>query len=68
MSERVEVHRVSLWQAYKQGVGVGLGILTVYVLALLLLGVFVTQALSSSGGGQEAPSERRTVSCSTSWV
>lgn len=76
MSEKVEVvqNRVSLWQAYKQGVGVGLGILTVYALALLLLGVLATRALSapsteteSNQASTETESNQGGKACST-WV
>jgi hypothetical protein len=69
MGEKVEVvqNRVSLWQAYKQGVGVGLGVLTVYVLALALLAVLATKALTPSDlAPQPEPKEGRT--CSNSWV
>jgi uncharacterized membrane protein YhiD involved in acid resistance len=48
MDENVEVvqNRVSLWQSYKQGVGVALGILTIYVLALALLAFLASKALT----------------------
>lgn len=67
MGEKVEVvqNRVSLWQAYKQGVGVGLGVLTVYVLALALLAFLATEALTPKKG-QPEPKEGMT--CSNSWV
>ncbi|VCU53808.1 hypothetical protein TTHN1_01594 [Thermus thermophilus] len=71
MGEKVEVvqNRVSLWQAYKQGVGVGLGILTVYALALLLLGFLASRALASApSGGNEPPKNEGGKACSTSWV
>jgi hypothetical protein len=68
MGEKVEVvNRVSLWQAYKQGVGVGLGVLTVYVLALALLAFLATKVLTPSDlAPQPEPKEGRT--CSNSWV
>lgn len=57
----------NLWQAYKQGVGVGLGVLTVYILALALLAFLATKALTPSDlAPQPEPKEGRT--CSNSWV
>ncbi len=69
MGEKVEVvqNRVSLWEAYKQGLGVGLGVLTVYILALALLAFLATKALTPKEG-QPQPEPKGGQTCSNSWV
>lgn len=58
----------TFWQSYKQGLGVGLGLLTIYLAALILIGAFVVRpALENLGNpGQSAP--KGGGACSTSWV
>lgn len=63
-----------MWQAYKQGIGVGLGLLTVYALALLLLAMLVRQgvvgagqSVAEAGGTAQSPQEGGP-KCSTSWA
>jgi cytochrome c biogenesis protein CcdA len=69
MDENVEVvqNKVSLWQSYKQGVGVALGILTIYVLALALLAFLASKALTQNGA-QPQPKPKEYHTCSNSWV
>lgn len=58
----------TFWQSYKQGLGVGLGLLTIYLLALILIGAFLVRpALENlNAPGQSAP--KGGAACSTSWV
>ncbi|ACV05053.1 hypothetical protein [Thermus phage P23-77] len=57
----------TFWQSYRQGLAVGLGLLTVYLLVVILLGAFVVRpALENLGqAGQSGPGG---AACSTSWV
>jgi cytochrome c biogenesis protein CcdA len=71
MDENVEVvqNRVSLWQSYKQGVGVALGILTIYVLALALLAFLASKALTQKGSQPHPEHNKKEVpKCSNSWA
>jgi len=69
VEKNVEVvtNRVSLWEAYKQGIGVALGILTVYILAIALLALLAARALTSSGPTPQ-PTPEGGSQCSSSWV
>ncbi len=58
----------TFWQSYKQGLGVGLGLLTIYLLALILIGAFVVRpALENLGAPSQSP-PKGGGACSTSWV
>jgi len=55
----------TFWESYRNGVGLALGLATVYLLVLALLGWLVSKQL-------EAPTPRKpketNPSCSTSWL
>jgi len=57
----------TFWQSYRQGLALGLGLLTVYLLVVILLGAFVVRpALENlNQDGQSSPGG---TTCSTSWV
>ncbi len=58
----------TFWQSYKQGLGVGLGLLTIYLVALILIGAFVVRpALENLGAPSQSP-PKGGGACSTSWV
>lgn len=58
----------TFWQSYKQGLGVGLGLLTIYLLALILIGALVVRpALENLGTPSQSP-PKGGGACSTSWV
>lgn len=56
------------WQSYKQGLGIGLGLLTVYLLAIILIGALVVRpALEKLPSPPQAvPQGGKT--CFSSWV
>ncbi len=57
----------SFWQSYKQGVGIALGVATVYLLLVALVGAFVVRpALENLGKGGQPGQGGGT--CSTSWA
>lgn len=59
----------TFWHSYKQGLGVGLGLLTVYLLVVILVGLFVVRpALESVRQDQQTPSQGGGGSCSISWA
>lgn len=58
----------TFWQSYKQGLGVGLGLLAIYLIALILIGAFVVRsALENLGAPSQSP-PKGGGACSTSWV
>ncbi|GAA6746791.1 hypothetical protein [Thermus brockianus] len=58
----------SFWQSYKQGVGIALGVATVYLILVALLGAFVVRpALENLGKGGQAGGQGG-AACSTSWA
>jgi hypothetical protein len=57
---------INLWQAYKQGVGVGLGLLTVYALAILVLAWLVGQGIKKAPTSPSEPEGG--TRCSASWA
>lgn len=54
------------WQSYRNGVGLALGIATVYVLLLALLGWLINKNKNTETA--PAPEPTKGTSCSTSWA
>lgn len=54
----------TFWQSYRNGVGLALGIATVYVLLLALLGWLINKNMETA----PAPEPTKGTSCSTSWA
>lgn len=52
----------TFWESYRNGVGLALGLATVYVLILALLGWLVSKQLETPTKPKEGPA------CSTSWA
>ncbi len=58
----------TFWQSYKQGLGVGLGLLTIYLIALILIGAFVVRSALENLGAPSQSLPKGGGACSTSWV
>lgn len=54
----------TFWQSYRNGVGLALGIATVYVLLLALLGWLINKNMEAA----PAPEPTKGPACSTSWA
>jgi hypothetical protein len=62
----VEIDTPTFWQSYRNGVGLALGIATVYVLILALLGWLINKNMEAAPA--PAPEPTKGTSCSTSWA
>lgn len=58
----MENNAPTFWQSYRNGVGLALGIATVYVLILALLGWLINRSV------EVEPTPTKGASCSTSWA
>lgn len=59
---------MTFWEAYKQGIGIALGAVTVYAVLAILLAIVMGHSALASGVPGGNPDRQGGGTCSTSWA